>query len=483
MTEPSIDKAGTAAVDLSAAPGVTYADCRVVHLTDEEIRVRDGAVDALSRSTSSGMGVRVLVDGSWGFAAAAEVTPESAAILRNRAIEIARASGQLAGERANPAAAEAVTASYQTPIDKNPFDISLREKLDYATHLDAQLRAVEGLNRTSAGMSFRREIRHFFSSAGSRITQEIYQSGAGITAGLGRGHGDIVERSYPTSGGQYEAAGYELIERLQLESAIEKIAEEAQALSQAPPCPAMTGTLILSGDMTSLQVHESIGHPLELDRVYGSERNFSGTSFATPDLLGKLQYGSEIVNVYTDPTAAGGLGSFGYDDEGVPAVRSPLIENGILVGYLTSRETAARIGTVSNASMRARSWAFLPLIRMTNTMLAPGNTTLEQMIAETDDGIYIQTPTSWSIDDRRENFQLGGEIGWVIKNGKLGEIVKNPVYSGNTVEFWNSCNAIGTLDEYRIWGTPSCGKGQPGQTIATGQGVAPTRFANVKIGG
>ncbi len=483
MTDPQINKAGESAVDLSAASGVTYADCRVVRVTEEEISVGDGAVDALSRSESLGMGVRVLVDGSWGFAAAAEITPESAAALRKRAIEIARASGKLTGERANPAAAIAVTGSYQTPIEKNPFDIPLNEKLEYAAHLEAQLRAIEGLNQTSAGMSFRREMRYFFSSAGSMIEQEIFQSGAGITAGISQGHRNSVERSYPTSGGQYETAGYELIERLQLESSIEKIAEEAKTLLQAPECPTMTGALILSGDMTSLQVHESIGHPLELDRVYGSERNFSGTSFATPDLLGKLQYGAEIINVYTDPTAEGGLGSFGYDDEGMPAVRSPLIENGILVGYLTSRETAAKIGAVSNASMRAKSWAYLPLIRMTNTMLAPGDKTLAQMIAETDDGIYIQTPTSWSIDDRRENFQLGGEIGWLITNGKLGEIVKNPVYSGNTVEFWNSCDAIGTAEEYRIWGTPSCGKGQPGQTIATGQGAAPTRFAQVKIGG
>lgn len=483
MSEPFIDQAGTAAVDVSSASGVAYADCRIVHLTTEEISVQDGSPEKLARSESIGLGVRVLVDGCWGFAAAAEVTPESAAALRDRAIKIARASAQLTGERADIGKIEGITASFRTPIIKNPFEIPLKEKLAYAVHLDGALRAVEGLTRTSAAMSFERELRYFFSSEGSRIEQEIFRSGGGITAGVGGGHGGSIERSYPTSGGQYETAGYELIERLQLEAGIEQTAEEAKALMQVEECPQKTCTLILSGDLVSLQLHESIGHPLELDRVYGSERNFSGTSFATPDQLGKLQYGSEIVNVFTDPTAPGGLGSFAYDDEGVPAARSPLIEKGVLVGYLTSRETAAGIGMKSNASMRARSWAYLPLIRMTNTILAPGDKTLEQMIAETDDGIFIQTPTSWSIDNRRENFQLGGEIGWLITGGKLGTIVKNPVYSGNTVEFWNSCTAIGTAAEYRIWGTPSCGKGQPGQTIATAQGTAPARFAHVKIGG
>jgi len=478
-----IEKSGAAAVDLAKISGVTYADCRVVHQTEEQISVRNGATETLSRAESIGLGVRVLVDGCWGFASSAELTPESATELRDHAVEIARASGKLAGERVNLEPVRGVVASYRTPIVKNPFEIPLKEKLDFAGHLDALLRAQEGLNQTSVAMSFERERRFFFSSEGSKIDQEIFRSGAGMTAGIGGGHGNAVERSYPTSGGQYETAGYELLERLQLEAGIDKIAEEARALMQAPECPQKTCTLVLSGDLVSLQVHESIGHPLELDRVYGSERNFSGTSFATPDHLGKLRYGSELVNVSADPTAAGGLGSFAFDDEGMPAKNSPLIVNGLLVGYLTSRETAPRIGAVSNASMRAKSWAYLPLIRMTNIVLAPGDKTLKQMIAETDDGIYIQTPTTWSIDDRRENFQLGGEIGWLITGGKLGAVVKNPVYSGNTVEFWNSCDAIGTAAEYRIWGTPSCGKGQPGQTIATGQGTAPARFTNVKIGG
>jgi TldD protein len=244
----------------------------------------------------------------------------------------------------------------------------------------------------------------------------------------------------------------------------------------------MRTNLILAGDLVSLQIHESIGHPLELDRVFGSERNFSGTSFATPDKLGSLRYASEIVTVTADPTAPGGLGTFGFDDEGVPARPATLIDKGVLVDYLSSRETAARLKRESTGATRAESWGDLPLVRMTNINLTPGRGTLEQLIADTEDGVLISTPDKWSIDDRRENFQLGGEIAWEIKNGRRGQVCKNAVYSGSTVEFWNSCDRICGPEEYRIWGTPTCGKGQPGQNMRTGQGAAPARFRNVKVG-
>ncbi len=482
MPDQDFTDIAAAALAVSSRPGASYVDCRITHLTEEEVRVANGQLETLSREESLGMGVRVLAHGAWGFASTAELSVDQARRLGERAYAIAGASAKVSGEPVELSPVKAVHGSYQTPIETDPFSIPLAEKREYLMDLDAAIRQTDEITRSGAHLFFRREYRYFFSSEGAQIDQKIYQSGAGITAGAGQGHRDVIERSFPTSGGQYETAGHELVEKLQLESGIEKIAEEVRTLGTANPCPSMTGTVILSGDLTSLQVHESIGHPLELDRVYGSERNFSGTSFATPALQGTLRYGSKLVTVYTDPTAPGGLGTFGYDDEGIPAIRTPLILNGILSGYLTSRETARKIGSFPNASMRAKSWAYLPIIRMTNTNLQPGNTPLEQMIAETDNGIYIETPTSWSIDDRRENFQLGGEIGWLIKGGKRTEIVKNPTYSGNTVEFWNSCDAIGTEDEYQIWGTPACGKGQPGQTLPTGQGTAPARFQNVRIG-
>jgi TldD protein len=251
----------------------------------------------------------------------------------------------------------------------------------------------------------------------------------------------------------------------------------------APACPKKTTTLVLAGDILSLVIHESIGHPLELDRVFGTERNFSGMSFATPENLGKLQYGSEIVNVVNDPTEPHGLGSFGWDDEGVKSHKAYLIKNGILTDYLSSREMAARIGRDSTGAMRAEGWKNLPLIRMTNTILEPGDKTFDQLIGEVDDGVYMSSPTSWSIDDLRKNFQFGCEIGWEIKGGKLAGVVKNPTFSGCTTLFWNNCDAIGDASQFQLRGTPNCGKGQPGQNARTAEGASPARFRNIEVGG
>jgi TldD protein len=229
-------------------------------------------------------------------------------------------------------------------------------------------------------------------------------------------------------------------------------------------------------------VHDSIGHPIELDRVFGTEAAYAGTSFLTTEKLGNFKYGSEHVNVVADATEPGGLGTFGFDDEGVPAQRTEIVRNGLFLGYLTSRETAAALGQRSNGAMRASGWNRIPLIRMTNVSLEPGDWTLDDMIADTDDGIYMETNRSWSIDDKRLNFQFGTEIGREIKNGKLGDLVKNATYTGITPQFWGSCDAVGNRDTWVVWGTPNCGKGQPQQTMGTGHGASPARFRNVKVG-
>ena len=236
-----------------------------------------------------------------------------------------------------------------------------------------------------------------------------------------------------------------------------------------------------------MQIHESIGHPIELDRVLGMEANFAGTSFLTLDKLRKLRYGSDIVNVVADarPEHGPGLGTFAYDDEGVAAQCTPIISNGLFTGYLSNRETAGDIGAMrSGGTMRAEGWNRLPIIRMTNVSIVPGEKplSLDQLISGTDDGIFMQTNRSWSIDDKRYNFQFGCEAGWEIKNGKLGRMLKNSSYSGITTEFWNSMDAICSREHWTLWGTPNCGKGQPMQTMGTGHGAAPARFRNVKIG-
>jgi TldD protein len=325
------------------------------------------------------------------------------------------------------------------------------------------------------------------SSEGSDIHQIKYSTGAGYAAYAFAGS-EIQKRSYPTSyGGQWQNKGYELIEELKLVENARRIGEEAVALHHADQCPEGVFDVILDSSQLGLQIHESVGHPIELDRVLGMEANFAGTSFLTIDKLRTLRYGSDLVNVVADARQehGPGLGTFGFDDEGVPAQCTPIITNGLFTGYLSSRETAHTIGeSRSGGTMRAEGWNRLPMIRMTNVSLLPGEKplTLEQLIASTDHGILMQTNRSWSIDDKRYNFQFGCEIGWEIKNGKRARMVKNPSYSGITTEFWNALDAICSRDEWTLWGTPNCGKGQPQQVMGTGHGASPARFRGIKVG-
>jgi len=352
---------------------------------------------------------------------------------------------------------------------------------------DAEMRAVAGVTLAETGMNFQREESWFLSSEGARIHQTKYSTGAGYTAYAFAGS-EIQKRSYPSSfGGQWQNRGYELIEEMKLVENARRVAEEAVALHSASQCPEGTATIILDGSQLGLQIHESIGHPIELDRVLGMEANFAGTSFLTLEKLGKLRYGSELVNVVADARQehGPGLGTFAYDDEGVAAQSTPIITNGLFTGYLSSRETAHTIGaTRSGGTLRAECWNRLPMIRMTNVSILPGEKqlSLEQLIAATDDGIYMETNKSWSIDDKRYNFQFGCEIAWEIKHGKRVRMLKNPSYSGITTEFWNSMDAICSRDEWAIWGTPNCGKGQPQQVVGTGHGASPARFRNIRVG-
>jgi TldD protein len=263
----------------------------------------------------------------------------------------------------------------------------------------------------------------------------------------------------------------------------ERIAAEAVQLLSADPCPKnIVTTVIIGSEQLALQVHESCGHPIELDRVFGTEAAYAGTSFLTTDKLGAFRYGSEIVNLTADAVRPLGLGTFGWDDEGVPAQTNPIVRDGLFVGYMTSRETATRLGQQSNGCMRASGWNRIPIIRMTNVSLEPGAWDFDDLIADTEEGIYMETNRSWSIDDLRYNFQFGTEMGREIKKGKLGRMLRNCTYTGITPEFWASCDAICNEDHWRMWGTPNCGKGQPSQIMHTGHGTAPARFRNLRVG-
>ena len=334
-------------------------------------------------------------------------------------------------------------------------------------------------------MDFHRVYQVFVSSAGSVIGQTRTTSGAGFTARSFQG-GEIQQRSHPNSfGGRHQLKGYELIGELKLLENAPCVAEEAVALHSAAQCPEGTFDLILDSSQLALQIHESIGHPIDLDRVLGSEANYAGMSFLTLDKLRTLRYGPDIVNVVCDARIehGPGLGSFAYDDEGVPARRTAIITGGLFTGYMTSRETAAVAGEPrSNGTMRADGWQRIPLIRITNVSLLAGEQTLDEPF-DVEHGIYMETNRSWSIDDKRYNFQFGSEIARKIRHGKRVRMLKNPTYSGISTEFWNSCDAIAGPEHWTLWGVPNCGKGQPEQVMGTGHGASPARFRNVRIGG
>ncbi|HWQ28059.1 MAG TPA: TldD/PmbA family protein [Dehalococcoidia bacterium] len=470
------------ALDTAVTMGASYADVRVVHYRDESVTVRLQNVEGLTSDESLGFGVRVIVDGYWGFSSSNRMTLEEASRVAAEAVRIARASGLVRGPRANLGDPEVHVGTYRTPIQKDPFAVSLEDKIALLLKANEAMQRVPGIVMAESNVYCQRERKWFASTEGSFIEQELVETGCGIEA-TAVDEGEVQRRSYPNSVGRHQGTeGWEFVERYDLPGNAQRVAEEAVALLTAKPCPSGVTTVILDGSQVALQIHESCGHAIELDRVLGTEAAFAGTSFLTPDKLGTFQYGSEHVNIRIDATSPGGLGTFGYDDEGVPATSMLAVERGRFVNYLMSRETAAALGKRSNGCMRASSWNRIPLIRMTNVSLEPGEWTLEDLIADTDEGIYMETNRSWSIDDRRLNFQFGTEIAREIKNGKLGALLKNATYTGITPQFWNSCDAVCNRDHWVIWGTPNCGKGQPEQVAHTGHGAAPARFRNVQVG-
>jgi TldD protein len=471
------------ALDAVTRRGVQYADVRAVESREREIATKNGKPAHVVSSESQGIGIRVLVQGCWGFAATDDLTPAGIEAAAALALDIA-AAGSRAPDHVVLAPEQSYESVWISPAAIDPFSIPIDRSLDTLLAIDAELRHHPGINLAEASMHFDRRRQIFVSTLGSVIDQTRTQSGAGFSA-LSYRDSEIQKRSYPNSfGGQYQLKGYELIDELRLLDHAPRMAEEAVALHSADQCPEGDFDLILDSSQLGLQIHESIGHPIELDRVLGSEANYAGMSFLTLDQLRTLRYGSPIVNVVCDarPEHGPGLGTFAFDDEGVPAQSTPIIRDGLFSGYMTSRESAAAVGDLhSNGCMRADGWGRLPLIRMTNVSLLPGRQSLDEVF-DTPHGIYMETNKSWSIDDKRYNFQFGCEIGWEIRAGKRIRMLKNPSYSGISTEFWNACEAIADRAHWTLWGVPNCGKGQPEQVMGTGHGASPSRFRKIKIG-
>jgi len=469
------------ALNIAVLEGARYADIRIIDSRQQTVSIKNGNVDGIGDQDSQGFGVRVLVDDSWGFASSAYATMAEIERVTSLAVKIAKASAMVPGERVDLRSPVTGAGKYTTPIQIDPFSISLEQKLDLLFRADEVIRRNSGVKVSEENVIAVRHHKFFANTEGAFLEQTIYESGGAIAA-TAVNDTDVQVRSHPNSFRYQGTSGWEYVTNADFVGNAERVAEEAVALLSAGVCPSGETTLILGSSQLALQIHESCGHPTELDRVFGTEAAFAGRSFLTTDKRNNFRYGSEIVNLTADSVRPTGLGTFGWDDEGLPASRTPLVLNGDFVGYLMSRETASKLGLESNGCMRADGWNRIPLIRMTNVSLEPGTWDFNDMIADTDDGILMETNRSWSIDDMRLNFQFGTEVGYEIKNGKRGRLLKNCTYAGITPDFWNSCDAIANPKHWILWGTPNCGKGEPMQTMGTGHGASPARFRNVKVG-
>jgi TldD protein len=466
----------------AAAGRCDYADARRVTCEAEWIVTRNGRVERVSTSETDGIGVRVRTGGGWGFAGTGEVS--RAAAERALASALAIAEHQPVAPATPLAPAPPASGHWQGPCEHDPFTVSLEDKAGLLLAAEAALRTDPRIVRTHGECMSVRTTKAFASTEGAACTQVVTECGAGIEATAVDAN-ELQMRSYPSQhGGSFAAAGWEHVLGLDLAANAPRVADEALALLAAPDCPAGPATVVLHGEQVAMQIHESIGHALELDRILGGEASYAGTSWVLPEDLGSLRYGSELLDVTADATLAGGLGSFGWDDEGVEAKVLPLIRGGVLLGALSSRDSAAAIGLdESGGCARAEGFARQPIVRMTNVSLEPGDAgTLADLIAATDRGFYLEGNRSWSIDDRRLQFRFGTELAREIVGGELGRLYRNASYSGLTPTFWAGLDAVCSPAAWRVWSVADCGKGEPGQMARVSHGAAAARFRDVDVG-
>jgi TldD protein len=466
----------------SAGRRAHYADARFVRTRSERLSTRNGALDQLDSHESEGIGVRVRLGGAWGFAAVRGADRRGADEALGRALAVAESQPAAGGAELAPE--PPARGRWESPAERDPFEVPLEDKLAVLVACDAGLRTDPSVSVTLAQFQALQVDRLFASTEGALCEQRTTECGGSVAAVAVNGDESQV-RSFPAShGGSVAQAGYEHFLRLDLAGAAPRVAAEATELLRAPACPPGRTTLILAGEQLGLQIHESVGHALELDRVLGREASYAGTSFVPPDGIGSMRLGSDLVSFTADAKSPGGLGTYRWDDEGVSGRREPLVREGMLAGFLSSRETASEIGLErSGGCMRAEGFARQPIVRMTNVNLEPGDAgSLAELLAETGDGLLIETNRSWSIDNRRLHFQFEGEAGWELKDGERDRLVRNPSYAGRTQSFWAACDAVCSASDWALTSLLDCGKGEPGQVIRVSHGSAPARFRDVEVG-
>lgn len=461
--------------------GASYADIRFVNGSSRQVSTKNGKPSGISSSSESGFGVRVIVNNGWGFAGSYKVSKDNVIQTVERAVKIAKSSAFLQKEPINLAPVKIVEDTYQTSFKIDPMEVPIEDILELLIDADRAYRDVSPHVKTTSGRIHAKvEDKYIATSEGSRIDQKIVLCG-GSGDGYVLDSGLVQRRTWEINP---KTIGYEYIQNHDVLQMASDAGKEAETLLKAEPCPTeIHSSLILDDPHMYLQIHETIGHASELDRVLGTEADFAGMSFLTPEKLGSFRYGSEVTNFIADPTIPQGLGTYGYDDEGVPAKKEYLVKDGIHVGYQSSRETAAQLGLDhSSSGMRASAPVFLPIVRMNNICLEAGTSwKADEIIEETKDGVLMRTTKMWSVDQRRLNFQFGCEIGWIIKNGEISYVIRDPTYTGISYEFWRNLDAT-AKDDWKLYGTMGCGKGRPGQGIYVGHGSSTTRIKDVRIG-
>lgn len=469
-------------VEEALSHGAVYADMRIIDRRYETLASKN--CDSLSSRTNfdRGFGIRVIADHCWGFSSSSKLNKDEIARIAKEAVDIAK-SGIKLRRPITLADSKVHNVKWATPYEIDPFNVPKSEKISFLRELDKIMLSVPGIRIAKSIMMFKKEKKYYLSSEGSNIEQEFIISGGGIRA-VATSPDDVQVRSYPKGPpGLFQSKGYEFFKQFDFLSNAKRVATEAVQLLEADPCPVDERDIILTNEQLAFQIHESVGHPAELDRVFGFEANWAGFTFLTPEKLDKFRFGSQEVNLVGDATSPYGMGTFAFDDEGIEAQNFHIVKDGIFTGYLSSRETAPMINqNISHGNARASSWKRIPIIRMSNINLLPGKWDFNDLISDTENGILMDTNKSFSIDHFRMNFQFETEMGWEIKSGKIVRMLKNPLYQGITPEFWNSCDGICSEKFWEIGGTINCGKGEPEQIIEVGHGTAPARFRKVKVG-
>jgi predicted Zn-dependent protease len=464
-----------------SVPAVDYWSLRLVFDQQESLSVRQNVVQPPYLAQSQGAHITLVRNGAAAYTATSQLNREGFKAAMDSAMRWLHAGEANMLFNATAVPRPKTSGSYTSEVAESWAGTSLSDKITLLQDTNRQLKLHDSIVDWQAYLCNRETQVLLLTSDDVQIKQSFQYIMPGMEAVANSGS----ETQQRTGGGwgSMRQGGLEQLATMRFPSAATQVAEEAIALLNAPQCPTGSMSLLLLPSQMMLQIHESIGHPLELDRILGDERNYAGTSFVTQDMCGSYQYGSELLNVTFDPGHKEEMASFGYDDDGIAAERTYIIRNGMLERLLGGAVSQSRTGLAGVANARASDWNRPPIDRMANLNVEPGTSSLQELIGGIEKGVLMDTNLSWSIDDSRNKFQFGCELGRVIEDGELKGLVKNPNYRGISATFWRNLSAVGDASTFEIWGTPNCGKGEPNQMIHVGHASPACVFSDVQVFG